>query len=112
MSSVLKKTKKNSVADLVTALNKFIYLLEGQKEFDAVQDLRIASADIQKYQPESEEFQSAIRLLVDAYEGEHELKAYTLRRQKSESEWTEADDLYLASIEVLNLANRLSLSEA
>ena len=108
MSSVLKKTKKNSVSDLVTALNKFIHLLEGQKEFDAVKDLRTIGADLQKFQPDSEEFQSAISLLLDAYEGEHELKAYTLRRQKADDDWTEADDLYLASIEVLNLINRLS----
>ncbi len=112
MSSVLKKTRKNSVTDLVAALHKFVHLLEGQKEFDAIKDLKLVSADIQKHQPEAEEFQAAIRLLLEAYDGEHELKAYTLRRQKPDNEWTTADDLYLASIEVLNLANRLSEVES
>ena len=108
MSSVLKKTKQSSVNDLVTALDKFMDLLKGQKELDAVADLKIVSADLQKYQPDDNEFQSAIKLLLEAYDGDHELRAYTLRRKKADDDWTEAEDLYLASIEVLNLANRLT----
>lgn len=111
MSSVLKKTKQSSVNDLVAALNKFMELLKGQKELDAVKDLNAVSADLQKFPPDSDEFQSALKLLLEAYDGDHELRAYTLRRKKADDDWTEAEDLYLASIEVLNLANRLSKFE-
>ena len=107
MSMVMKKTKQNSAGDLVTALNKFIELLVAQNEHDAVKDLQAAVRDLEKFQPESEEFQSAVRVVLEAYEGDHELKAYTLRRQKQDDDWTEAEELYLASIDVLNLAKRL-----
>ncbi len=111
MPTVLKKTKMNSVSDLVAALNKFIFLLEGQKEFDAVEDLKSVVADLEKSPPDSVEFQTAIEEIIEAYDGEHELQAYTLRRQKADDDWTEAEELYLASIEVLNLAKRFSKQE-
>ena len=112
MSSVLKKTKQTSVNDLLTALDKFMDLLKGQKEFDAVEDLQIVSADLKKYQPDEKEFQSALKNLLEAYDGDHELRAYTLRRKKADDDWTEAEDLYLASIDVLNLTNRLTKIES
>ncbi len=111
MSSVLKKTKQSSVNDLVTALNKFMDLLVGQKELDAVNDLKTISADLQTYSLDSKEFQNAIQNLLETYDGDHELRAYTLRRKKADDDWTEAEELYLASIEVLNLANRLTKTE-
>lgn len=112
MSSVLKKTKQSSVNDLVTALDKFMDLLKGQKEMDAVEDLQVVSADLQKFQPDDQEFQAALKQLLEAYDGDHELRAYTLRRKKADDDWTEAEELYLASIEVLNLANRLTKVES
>ncbi len=111
MSSVLKKTKQTSANDLVNALDKFMTLLEGQKEFDAVRDLKTVRGNLQKFQHDSEEFQSALKDLLETYDGDHELRAYTLRRKKADDDWTEAEELYLASIEVLNLVNRLSKSE-
>ena len=63
MSSVLKKTKQSSVNDLVTALDKFMDLLKGQKEMDAVEDLQVVSADLQKFQPDDQEFQAALKQL-------------------------------------------------
>ncbi|MBI2603533.1 MAG: hypothetical protein HYW48_10815 [Deltaproteobacteria bacterium] len=107
MSPVIKKTRKNSLQDLLNALIKFVTLLEGQGEKSAADDLRIAAADLQKYQTDSLEFDAAINLILESYEGEHELKAYTLRRQSKESKWTEAEELYLVSINVFNLAKRL-----
>jgi hypothetical protein len=111
MSSVLKKSKQSSVNDLLAALNKFMDLLEGQQEFDAVRDLKTICAALQKYKPEEEGFQSALKDLAEAYDGDHELRAYTLRRKRADDDWTEAEELYLASIEVLNLMNRLSKTE-
>ena len=107
MSPVIKKTRENSLQDLLNALKKFAYLLEEQGEKSAAEDLRLASADLQKYQPDSLEFDAAINRILEAYEGEHELQAYTLRRQSKESKWTEAEELYLVSINVFNIAKRL-----
>jgi hypothetical protein len=101
-----KKDKKNSVSDLVEALNKFIYLLEGQKEDEAAEDLRIACRELQNYLPGSSEFTTAINLIHEAFEGEHDLKVYTIRRERADDGWSEAEELYLASINVLNLARR------
>ncbi len=107
MSMVLKKTKQNSAGDLVSALNKFIALLEQQNEHDAIRDLQSAVGSLETSLPDSDAFQSALQLVLEAYEGDHELKAYTLRRQKQDDNWTEAEELYLASIEVLNIVKRL-----
>ena len=106
MTVVIKKSKKSSTADLRSAMTKLIYLLEGQKEDEAVADLRIALSDIEKYQVESAEFQAALKLIIEAFEGEHELNAYTYKRDK-EDQWTEVEELYLASTSVLNLVRRL-----
>ena len=106
MTVTKKKTRKTSTADLGSAMTKLIYLLEGQKEDEAVADLRIALADIQKHQLESAEFQAALNLIVEAFEGEHELNAYTYKRDK-EDQWTEVEELYLASTSVLNIVRRL-----
>lgn len=106
MPVVRKKTKKSSAADLKSAMLKLIYLLEGQKEHDAVADLRIAITDIDKYQPQSAEFQAALQLIIEAFEGEHELNAYTFRRENDEK-WSEVEELYLASTNVLNVVRRL-----
>ena len=106
MTVVRKKSKKSSTADLRSAMTKLIYLLQGQKEDEAVADLRIALSDIEKYQVESAEFQAALKLINEAFEGEHELNAYTYKRDK-EDQWTEVEELYLASTSVLNLVRRL-----
>lgn len=108
--TVIKRSKKASVDELVTSLNRFIFLLEGQKEDDAVADLRIACGDLQKFQIGSVEFKAAITLIIEAYEGDHELSAYTHRRENSDKgDWTVADELYLASTKVLNIAQRFKL---
>ena len=109
MMTVIKRSKKASVEELVNALDRFIFLLEGQKEDEAVSDLRIALGDLQKYQIDSDEFKASVSIVVNSYEGEHELSAYTHRREAADKgDWTEADDLFLVSTKVLNLAQRFS----
>lgn len=112
MPSVLKKSKHDSVSDLIAALNKFIELLEGQDEFDAVQDLKLISSSLKTNLSDEQKFQQALKDLIETYDGDHELRAYTLRRKRADDDWTEAEQLYLASIEVLNLCNRLSQPES
>ena len=107
MTVVRKKSRQSSVEDLKVAINKLIYLLEGQGEDDAVKDLRIAARDLEQYQPGSGEFHSALGLITEAFEGEHELNAYTFKRDKQSDRWSEADELFLASTSVISLVRRL-----
>lgn len=108
MTGVLKKTKASSVKDLVSALEKFMHLLEKQEEDDAVKDLANIKEKLGALTPEEEAFQDSLKELLDCYHGDHELEAYTLRRKKKDDDWSEAEELYLASIEVLNLIERLT----
>lgn len=106
--AVIKRSKKDSVPELVSALNEFIFQLEEQKEENAAADLRIAAGDLQRYAIGSAEFLAALDLITNSYDGEHELAAYTMRRKNADDgNWTPADALFLASTRVLNLAQRL-----
>ncbi len=108
---IKKKGQKNSVIDLVEALRKFIYLLEGQGETEAAEDLRTACSELQKYQPGSAEFAVAIKLVREAFEGEHDLNIYTIRRDRADEGWSEAEELYLASLAVLTLTKRFAIKD-
>ena len=105
--TVRKKSPKKSSQELIEAIGQFIFFLEGQKEYDAITDLRIAATDIEKYPIGSPEFKAAVNLIIEAYENEHELSAYTISSKDSGQNWSEAEELYLASTRVLNLAKRL-----
>ena len=108
MTIVKKKNRTTSVSDLMAALDQFIYLLEGQDEEAAVAELKLAKEKIQENTPGTSKFQEAIQMVLEAFDGEHELQAYTIRRDKSDaSNWTEVEELYLTSVSVLNLAKRL-----
>lgn len=107
MVKVLKKDKNSSKNKLVSQLGKLIYLLEGQKEDEAAEDLRTAQHTVETHLPVSEEFQKALSDIKEAFDGEHELRAYTFATDKA-TEWSEADELYLASTSVLNLVSRLT----
>jgi hypothetical protein len=105
--AVIKRSKKDSIPDLVAALGDFMFQLEEQKEDAAVSDLRIAAGDLQRYVLGSAEFNAALDLVINCYDGEHELSAYTLRRKNADDgTWTAADALFLSSTRVLNLAQR------
>lgn len=111
MTVVRKKKKQSSVEDLKATLAKLIYLLEGQDEDAAVKDLKIAENDLNQYDADSAEFQAALGLIMEAFEGEHELVAYTFRRDNKKDEphqWSEVEELYLASTSVINIVKRLS----
>ena len=108
MTGVVKRSKSSSLDDLRKQLLSLIHLLEEQNEDAAVSDLRIALSDLQKYTPDSNESAAALALLLEAFEGEHELIAYTYKREKQEAgQWTDIDRLYLASTGVLTLVKRL-----
>ena len=51
----------------------------------------------------------ALHLLLECFEGDHELDAYTFQRSKGEDKWSEAAELYLASTSVKNLVKRLMI---
>ena len=106
MNTTKKKTQQDTHSDLLTALLQFIDLLEGQKEADAVRDLRQASEELAKHDPAAEEYKAALAVVLESFTGEHELDAYTLPGE-SHGNWSERDDLYLASSKVLNLVKRL-----
>ncbi len=102
--SIIKRQPKQSVKDLVDSIYKFAVLLEGQKEHEAVDALKSAAKKIDSEDIQSSGFQSAIKEVIDSYEGEHELSAYLLKNPGED--WTEATQLSQAGSRVLNLANR------
>ncbi|MEZ4740987.1 MAG: hypothetical protein R3B45_00825 [Bdellovibrionota bacterium] len=88
-------------------MESLLVTAEDQNENDA-EDLRIAATDLGRYSIGSTEFNTAIDLVMNSYEGDHELFAYTHRRKGADDgDWTPADQLYMASTKVLNLATRL-----
>jgi len=106
MVTVIKRDKNETSSDLVIAIDRLIPLLENQSEHDACSDLREANAQLKKSKIGSSEHKAALLKVIDAFEGDHELMAYTHQRANS-SDWTEAEELALASSRVLNLARRI-----
>lgn len=106
--AVIKRSKTNSSTELVKALDEFIPLLQDQKEDEAVEDLTKAMELLRKSQVGEENFKTAIAIVVDAFDGDHELNAYTMQRENPRNEWTEAEVLSHASSRVISLARRLS----
>ena len=104
--TIIKRDRKDSALDLVAAIDKLNPLLAEQGEHDAVIDLKKISGDLKRSQVGTDGFKSAIESLIDAFEGDHELIAYTHQRKDS-SEWTPAEELAIASCRVLNLARRM-----
>jgi len=103
--TVIKRDKKDSTADLVTALDKLIPLLANQDEEEAVGCLKDAMTALRKAQPGTADHKSAIATIIDAFEGDHELNAYTI--QAKSGEWSAAEELSIASNRVLSLAMRM-----
>lgn len=106
--TVIKRDRKDSAADLVAAIDKLNPLLAEQGDHDAVIDLKKVSAELKRSQVGTDGFKHAIDQLIDAFEGDHELIAYTHQRKDS-SEWTPAEELAIASCRVLNLARRMKV---
>ena len=104
--TIIKRDRKDSASDLVTAMEKLIPLLAEQGENEAVIDLKRTSQSLKKAQVGTDLFKSLVDDIIEAFEGEHELVAYTHQR-KNATEWTVAEELAIASCRVLNLARRM-----
>lgn len=104
---VLKRTKHHSKADLITAIKKFTQLLQAENEDEAVTLLNRCWQQLEKNQDLSQDDATTLKAIQEAFEGDLELEAYTIRRNSSGSDWSAAEELYLASLSVLNLTHRL-----
>ena len=103
--TVLKRDRKSSASDLVQALDKLIPLLASQNEDEAIKALTAAAEKLRKAESGSKDEREAVEAIVDAFEGEHELMAYTFQRDSNQ--WTEAEELSHASSRVITLARRI-----
>lgn len=104
--AVIKRDKQSSTADLIAAIEQLNVLLKDQHEEDAIAALTEAAGTLKKAAPGSPQHKTAVNTIIDAFEGEHELMAYTFQRENS-NEWTEADELSQVSARVLSLARRM-----
>ena len=105
--AVIKRSKENSVNDLVDAVGKFAEALATQGEGDAIKDLELAVEVIKSSAPGSGVFKKAIEDIREAYE-EHELEAYTMKPKK-EGEWGPVEHLYVTSTQVLSILKRFGV---
>lgn len=106
MSDVVKKDRSESKQDLITSLEQFCELLVDQKEDEAIADMRKYLEVVKTATEDSTEFKQAANNIVECFDGDHELIAYTLHKSKNPESWTLADQLSNASSRVLNLAKR------
>lgn len=106
MTKIIKRDRKESAADLVTAIDELNPLLAEQGEDDAVSHLKKATATLKRAAIGTDDYKRAIDDVIDAFEGDLELSAYTHARKDSK-EWTAAEELTVASCRVLNLAKRM-----
>jgi hypothetical protein len=104
--TVIKRSQKDSTADLVSAIDTLIPLLRDQKENEAVEILAGAAKSLRQAKPQSSEHKEALASVIDAFEGDHELIAYTYQRDNG-NQWTEVEELSQASARVLSLARRM-----
>jgi hypothetical protein len=104
--TIIKRNRVTTNSDLISAIEKLCPLLERQKEFDAVTDLRKAADQLRSAAENTPVWKEAIDSIVDAFEGDHELMAYTLQRDTDQ--WTEVEELSQVSSRVLSLARRLA----
>ncbi len=104
--TIIKRNRVNTHLDLIAAIEKLCPLLEGQKEHDAVSDLKKAAEVLRRAVQNSQDWKDAIASIIDAFEGDHELMAYT--HQRDTDQWTEVEELSQVSSRVLSLARRLA----
>ena len=104
--TVIKRDRSESTSDLVRAIDALVPLLKDQGEDEAISDLQLAAGELKVSKPGEAKHKAAISKIIDAYEGDHELMAYTMQRPNS-NEWTEVEELSQASSRVLSLARRM-----
>lgn len=105
--TVLKRSQSDNVKALIESIQTLTPLLRNQKEHDAADDLEQAAKDLNGASLGSPQVKKAVETIIDAFEGDHELIAYTFQRENSQGEWTEAEELSEASNRVLALARRM-----
>ena len=98
--TIIKRARKETAHSLGEAIEKLCVLLQSQGEDEAIADLQKAKDLLA-----ANEQKQAIDIIIDAFEGEHELMAYTLQRDSQQ--WTEVEELSQASSRVLSLARRM-----
>lgn len=104
--ATIRRDRMSSAQDLVQALDQLIILLRDEHEEEAISELLEAKRLLMRARPGMPEHAEGVRRIVDAFEGEHELMAYTHQRADA-TEWTRADELSQASSRVLALARRM-----
>lgn len=102
----IRRDKKSSSLELVEAIRQLAPLLKNQDDHEAADFLLNSAALLEKQPLGSNEFTRTIVGIIDSFEGEFELMAYTLKESDPRS-WSEADELAVASNRVLALARRL-----
>jgi hypothetical protein len=107
--TVIKRSRANSSGDLVQAIEQFCGLLADQNEDEAVAELNDTVKTLRQAEPGSSEHAKAVKRVVDAFDGDHELSAYILAKPNPE-EWSTTEQLSQAATRVLNLARRLTTS--
>jgi hypothetical protein len=105
--TVIKRSRADSSADLISAIEDLIPLLKDQREHDAADALKGAAVALRKAKLGTSEHKTAVESVIDAFEGEHELMAYTIQRESSAGQWTEVEQLANASSRVISLARRM-----
>ncbi|MDE3270341.1 MAG: hypothetical protein OYH77_08700 [Pseudomonadota bacterium] len=104
--SVIKKNPRTSANELVTAIERFIPLLRKQKgEEEAANLLASIAQKMVAQEVGSDEFSESIRAIIDSFDGDYELKAYTLKESDNKS-WSEADEMAVISSRIYALARR------
>lgn len=101
--SVIKRARSTTHKDLIEALDRFLPLLEGQDEDEAVTELSACKQQLET--GSAEEQQAALGRVVASFDGDLELIAYTFQREGDQ--WTEVEELSSVSSRVLSLARRL-----
>src|SRR5687767_9677657 len=104
--TVIKRSRDDTSTDLVAAITTLIPFLRDQKENDAADDLEKSAALLKKAKIGTKEHKEAVAAIIDAFEGDHELIAYTFQRENS-NQWTEIEELSQVSARVLSLARRM-----
>ena len=103
--TVIKRNRDATKVELLEAVSLFINLLEDQDEDEAIAFLKRASKTLTSANSGSTEQKTSVKEIIDAFEGDHELIAYT--HQRDGDQWTEVEELSQISSRVLSLAKRL-----
>lgn len=103
--TVIKRERGDSIKHLLTAIEKFVDLLKGQKEDEAIEALNVCSKGLINPDIDSKKQKEILNNIIDAFEGDLELISYTYQREGNQ--WTEVEELSNASSRVLSLVRRM-----